>query len=261
MSKNSLRQTFRVLLVFLLSAVGFAQEVDEAPLEDVWPALAEPQFGDLDAMLQRGEIRVLTTITLGSYFIDQGRQRGTVFEMSQLLEKYARDKLGQAAKTLKVTIIPVRRDQLISFLITGHGDVAFANLTVTPERSQLVDFSTPFTKKVRELLVTGPSAVDVVEVTDLAGQELVVPRASSYYESVTALNEKFVADGLEPIKVTVTDPRLEAEDILEMMNAGLLPATVVDDHRVKVWAKIFSNLTVHEDIVFRKGAEIALAIC
>ena len=260
MSKNSLRQTFRVLLVFLLSAVGFAQEVHEAPLEDVWPALAEPQFGDLDAMVKRGEIRVLTTFTLGSYFIDQGRQRGTVFEISQLLEKYARDKLGKAAKTLKVTIIPVRRDQLIPFLITGHGDVAFANLTVTPARSELVDFSTPFTKKVRELLVTGPSAADVVDVTDLSGQELIVPRASSYYESVTALNEQFVADGLEPIKVTVTDPRLEADDILEMMNAGLLPATVVDDHRVRVWAKVFSNLTVHEDIVFREGAEIALAM-
>lgn len=164
-------------------------------------------------MLQRGEIRVLTTITLGSYFIDQGRQRGIVFEVSQLLEKYARDKLGKAAKTLKATIIRVRRDQLIPFLIAGHGDVAFANLTVTPERSQLVDFSTPFTKKVRELMVTGLSAADVVEVTDLSGQELIVPRTSSYYESVTALNEQFVADGLEPIKVTVTDPRLEAEDI------------------------------------------------
>jgi len=156
----------------------------EAPLEDVWPALSEPRLGDLDAMVERGEIRVLTSFTLGSYFIDRGRQRGTVYELSQILETYARDRLGKKAQRLKVTIIPVRRDQLLPFLITGHGDVAFANLTVTPERSKIVDFSVPFTRKARELLVTGPSAATITNVTDLAGKEVVVPRASSYYESI-----------------------------------------------------------------------------
>ncbi len=235
-------------------------DTPEAPLQDVWPALAEPRFGDLDAMVEHGEIRVLTSFTLGSYFIDRGRQRGTVYEMSQILETYAREKLGKNARHLKVTIIPVRRDQLIPFLNTGHGDVAFANLTVTPERSKVVDFSTPFTKKARELLVTGPSAPEIDAITDLAGQEVVVPAASSYFESITELNEQFIQDGLEPIRITLSDPRLEAEDILEMMNAGLLPITVVDEHRVRVWAKVFGNLEVHEDIEFRKNASIALAM-
>jgi membrane-bound lytic murein transglycosylase MltF len=211
-------------------------------------------------MVERGEIRVLTSFTLGSYFIDRGRQRGTVYELSQILETYAREKIGKKAKRLKVTIIPVRRDQLLPFLITGHGDVAFANLTVTPERSKIVDFSVPFTRKARELLVTGPSAATITNVTDLAGKEVVVPRASSYYESISELNEKFLGNGLEPIRITLSDPRLEADDILEMMNAGLLPITVVDEHRVRVWAKVFKNLSVHEDIEFRKNAAIALAM-
>lgn len=235
-------------------------EAEKAPLDDVWPTLSDARFGDLDAMVERGEIRVLTTFTLGSYFIDRGRQRGVVYEMSQILEKYARDKLGTKARILKVTIIPVRRDQLIPFLNAGHGDVAFANLTVTPERRKVVDFSRPFTKKVRELLVTGPGAPQIAVVEDLAGKEVVVPRASSYFESISALNEQFIRDGLQPINITASDPRLEAEDILEMMNAGLLPMTVVDDHRVRVWAKVFKNLVVHEDIVLRQNAEIALAM-
>jgi membrane-bound lytic murein transglycosylase MltF len=237
-----------------------AVELPEAPLEDVWPALSEEKFGDLDAMIERGEIRVLTTFTLGSYFIDRGQQRGVVYEMSQILEKYARDKLGKKARLLKVTIIPVRRDQLLPFLISGHGDVAFANLTVTPERSKIVDFSRPFSRKAQEVLVTGPSAPEVKTQTDLAGKEVVVPAASSYFESITELNEQFIKDGLEPIKITASDPRLEAEDILEMMNAGLLPTTVVDKHRLHVWKKIFKNLVVHEDIVFRQNAAIALAM-
>jgi len=237
-----------------------AVELPEAPLEGVWPALSEEKFGDLDAMIERGEIRVLTTFTLGSYFIDRGRQRGTVFEMSQILEKYARDKLGKKARLLKVTIIPVRRDQLLPFLISGHGDVAFANLTVTPERAKIVDFSRPFTRKAQELLVTGPSAPEITETADLAGQEVVVHRASSYYESNSYLNRQFIKDGMEPIEITLADPRLEADVILEMMNADILPITVVDKHRVNVWTKVFKNLTVHEDIVFRQNAAIALAM-
>ena len=235
-------------------------EYREAPLEDVWPSLSEPAFGDLDAMIERGEIRVLTTFTLGSYFIENGEQRGAIYELSRVLETYARQKIGKSANRLKVTMIPVRRDQLLHFLIEGHGDIAFANLTVTPERSEIVDFSRPFTSKARELLVTGPRTTEITALTDLAGKEIIVPAASSYYESITELNQKFVADGLQPIRITASDPRLEIDDILEMVSAGLLPMTVADEHRTHVWAKVFEGLKVHDDIVLRENAEIAIAM-
>jgi membrane-bound lytic murein transglycosylase MltF len=252
-----------IVIVTLLGFVNVAvaqQEFEEAPLEDVWPALAVAQLGDLDMMLDRGEIRVLTTFTLGSYYIDRGQQRGGIYEMSRRLEDYVRKTLGDPADRLKITIIPVRRDQLLPFLVEGFGDIAFANLTVTPERSEIVDFSVPFSNKIRELLVTGPSAPAIASVEDLAGKEIVVPRASSYYESIARLNQKFVKDGLLPIKVTESDPRLEIEDILEMMNAGLFPMTVADEHRLNLWTQIFDKLVVHEDIVFRDHASIAMAM-
>jgi membrane-bound lytic murein transglycosylase MltF len=250
---------FVALLGFVNVAVA-QQELSEAPLEDVWPALADARLGDLEMMLARGEIRVLTTFTLGSYYIDRGRQRGGIYEMSRRLEDYVREKLGREAATLKITMIPVRRDQLIPFLVEGFGDMVFANLTVTPERSKLVDFSRPFSNKARELLVTGPGAPVINSIEDLAGEEIVVPRASSYYESIVKLNQKFLNDGLEPIKVTESDPRLEIEDILEMMSAGLFKITVADEHRLTLWTQIFENLVVHEDIAFREHASIALAM-
>ncbi len=246
-----------LLPVDMLPATGLEEE---APLEDVWPALAEPSLGDLDAMLARGEVRVLTTFTLGQYFIDKGEQRGTVFELSLRLEDYLREKLGKQASRLKVTLIPVRRDQLLPFLVEGHGDIAFANLTITPERSAVVDFSRPFTSKIREVLVTGPGAASVENIEDLAGREVIVPAASSYYESLMTLNERFVADGLERVRVTASDPRLELEDILEMMNAGLLPMTIADEHRMLVWDRVFENLQVHEDIVLRDKGLNAVAM-
>jgi membrane-bound lytic murein transglycosylase MltF len=65
---------------------------------------------------------------------------------------------------------------------------------------------------------------------------------------------------LQEIRVTPSDPRLEIEDILEMLNAGLLPITVADSHRLELWSQVFENISVHEDIVFRDNAEIALAM-
>ena len=258
--------TMKIISVTIVSLLWFAstataqQEIQEAPLEDVWPALAVAQLGDLDMMLERGEIRVLTTFTLGSYYIDRGRQRGAIYEMIRRLEAYARDKLGKPASRLIVTIIPVRRDQLLPYLRIGYGDIAFANLTVTPERSEVVDFSVPFSRDARELLVTGPSAPPINSIEDLAGKEIVVPRTSSYYESITRLNQQFVKDGLAPIRITETDPRLEVEDILEMMNAGLFKISVADEHRLTLWSQVFDKIVVHEDIVFRDHASIALAM-
>ena len=236
------------------------EDAPEAPLESVWPTLVDAQFGDLDAMLERGEIRVLTVFTLGTYYIDRGRQRGTVYEASRMLEKFIRKELGAPAARLKVTIIPVRRDQLFAHLIAGHGDVAFANLTVTSERQQIVDFSTPFTSQVRELLVTGPAAPEINSLEDLAGQEIVVPAASSYFENISKMNRRFAADGLEEIHITTSDPRLEIEDILEMLNAGLLPMTVADDHRLNLWSQVFESLEVHDEIAFREDGQNALAM-
>jgi membrane-bound lytic murein transglycosylase MltF len=260
----------RLLLItsalLLISGVSIAQStrtdvvVPEAPLDDVWPAMAEPRFGDLDTMVGRGEIRVLTAFTLGSYFVDRGRQSGGVYEGAKILERYVRDKLGKPADRLKVTIIPVRRDQIFPFLVAGHGDMAMANLTVTPERSEMVDFSVPIMKKARELLVTGPGAPEITKLEDLAGKEILVPKTSSYYESITGVNERLVAEGLEPIVVTASDPRLEIEDILEMMNAGLVDITVADSHRLDLWTQVFEDIEVHDDIVFRDDGEIALAM-
>ena len=254
-----------VALTLVVTGVSVASFADitagrDAPLASVWPALSETRLGDLDAMVARGEIRVLTTFTLGSYFIEKGAQRGTVYEMSRRLEAYAKEQIGVEARRLKVTIIPVRRDQLLPHLIAGHGDIAFANLTITPARAQSVDFSYPFSTKVSEVLVTAPGQRGVSSTADLAGRSVHVPAASSYFESVVAMNQRLIADGLEPMQITLSDPSFEIEDIVEMMSADLIPMTIADDHRMKVWSRVFPNVTVHNDIVFREDASVALAM-
>jgi membrane-bound lytic murein transglycosylase MltF len=237
--------------------------LDEIPvsiLNDIWPPLSKPMHGDLDKMLDRQKIRVLTTFSLGSYYIDHGKQQGTVFELSRQLEKEIRKKYKDKSKKLKVVIIPVRRDQLIPYLIDGYGDVAIANLTITPKRNELVEFTVPMANKVRELLVTGPASPEIKTLDDLDGKELAVQESSSFYETLQTLNNQFIDEGKKGIKITSIDPRLEREDILEMVGLGLLPMTVHDDHIAKLWSQIFTELKVHEDIPLKEGGEIGFAL-
>jgi membrane-bound lytic murein transglycosylase MltF len=53
---------------------------------------------------------------------------------------------------------------------------------------------------------------------------------------------------------------LEDEDLIEMVNAGLIPLIVVDKHMVDFWKQVFPAITVHDDVAVRTGGNIAWAI-
>jgi membrane-bound lytic murein transglycosylase MltF len=44
-----------------------------------------------------------------------------------------------------------------------------------------------------------------------------------------------------------------------MVNAGLLPATIVDSHKATFWSEVFDNIRVHENLAVRTGGQIAWA--
>jgi membrane-bound lytic murein transglycosylase MltF len=53
---------------------------------------------------------------------------------------------------------------------------------------------------------------------------------------------------------------LEDEDMLEMLNAGLLEAIVVDDWKARMWAQVLSKVKIHEDIQLRPKTKLGWAI-
>jgi membrane-bound lytic murein transglycosylase MltF len=233
---------------------------DAPPLSDVWPTLSEPWTGDLAGMLERGEMRILTVLYPGFYFIDRGRPRGMLVKSLELFEQFVRKRLGAPARNLKIVVIPVRRDQLLPFLVAGYGDVAVAQLKITPRRRDLVDFSTPYEVDDREYVVTGPSMPDIETIDDLAGKTVVVPAASSHYDSLTDLNSRRRRKGKPTIEIALADPRLGTDDLLEMVQAGLLPATVADNLAMTLWANVFTDLRTSDALMIADGGEIAAAM-
>jgi membrane-bound lytic murein transglycosylase MltF len=53
---------------------------------------------------------------------------------------------------------------------------------------------------------------------------------------------------------------LEDEDVMEMVNAGLLPWMIVDQHKATLWKDIFTSLTLRPDLAVHEGGEIAWAM-
>jgi membrane-bound lytic murein transglycosylase MltF len=233
---------------------GTPEPAPEAtPLPPGIARLVEPFKGDLDGMIERRVIRVLTVQNPVLYFVDRGREVGITYEATKAFEKQLNDKLGNKVVKVHVVAIPVARDQLIPMLVAGQGDLAVAQLTVTPERKKQVDFSSPAATGVREVLVTGKDAPPVASLAELSGREVYIRPSSSYAEHIAVLNKRFAAEGKPPLKITPAPEVLEDGDILEMVAAGLAPATVVDDITADLYTQVFPNLRKHSDIASPPG--------
>ena len=133
-------------------------------------------------------------------------------------------------------------------------------LTVTPEREKLMDFTNPTRASVDEIVVTGPSAAPMASVEDLSGKAVFVRKTSSYYQSLLALNDKLRTQGKPLVSIQAAPENLEDDDLLEMVNAGLIPAIVVDNYLASFWKRVFPNLRVQEHVAVRTGGTLALAI-
>ena len=219
-----------------------------------------PWTGDLDGMIERRRIRMLVTVSKTHYFVDKGTQRGLAYESGKLFEEELNRRLGKKNVGVHVVFVPVSHDDLIPALLAGRGDIAAANLTITPERLAEVDFTAPTWRNVDEIVATGPAGAPVARAEDLSGNEVYLRRSSSFFASVEALNRRLAAAGRPPVRVREAPEVLSDEDILEMVNAGLVPATVIDSHIGEFWARVFPDLVLCREAKLRTDGEIGMMI-
>lgn len=112
--------------------------------------------GDLDGMLRDRVIRALVVQSKTMYYVDRGKRYGIFYELLTAFEKHINKQFPPKRKHLKthVVFIPVARDELIPALLEGHGDIATADITITPERQKLICFSDPFFHDINKIVVT-----------------------------------------------------------------------------------------------------------
>lgn len=218
-----------------------------------------PWTGDLDGMVERRLVRLLVVPNRTDYYLDGGEPKGLVAEYGREYERRLNRRFQTGARPIRVVFVPVMRDDLLPGLTEGKGDIAAANLTITPERLEIVDFSPPFRDEVREILVTGPESPEIATLNGLSGQEIMARRSSSYWPSLEALDGRLRRAELDGLRLRPALEILDDEDLMELVASGYLPWAVVDDHKARAWARALPSLTLRDDLALRSGGEIGWA--
>jgi membrane-bound lytic murein transglycosylase MltF len=238
-----------------------AEAVSDADTSSGDHALALPlsfqrRTADLDVMLKDRNIRALVLINPISFFYDKGQPRGITYEALHELEQYINKKYKTGPLKVQIAFIPMRPDQLAKALEDGVGDIVAFGVQITPEREQKYAFSTPIQENVSEIVVTGLGKADAKSFDDLVGTEIYVNPLSVHYARLMQISDDRKKAGKSPLSVKAADKSLIEDDLVEMVNAGLLPATVTSDQRAKLWADVLPNVKPHLDIVVSSGGKL-----
>ena len=182
---------------------------------------------DCAQIKQDSVLNVLAENSPASYFIYRGKNMGFEYE---LLSEFAKDQNIR----LKVTMVH-NLDDLMHYLDSGVGDVIACNLTVTEERSTLIDFTTPhlFTHQVliqrkpenyRKLSSSALEDSLVTELEQLKGKTIHVWKNSSHYNQIRYLNDQLELQ----LTINPTDGNLITEELIRMVSEGEIDYTIAD---------------------------------
>ncbi len=208
-------------------------------------------------MVKRRTIRALVLISPISFFYDKGHPRGVMYEALQELQSVLNKKFKPGALSVKVTFVPMSSAQVEAALTEGLGDIIAHGIVVTPEREKRVAFSTPIQTDVTQIIVTGSNFGPVSTFEDLGGKEIYVNPLTTYYDNLQKVNESLGKAGKTPIVIQAADKNLTDDDLVQMVNAGLIPATATTKQRADLWSSALDNIKTHPELVIAGGQQLA----
>ena len=214
----------------------------------------EPFTGDLDAMIERGVIRILAAPGATHFESEATIQRGRTVDAAIAFERFVNQRI--APRAISVRLIETNETGLIDGVEAGQGDIA-ANLLRTFERDEQVAFAKPMRTGVRELIVTGPGVPPLVSLEDVGGRTIHVRRNSDHHASLVRLNDQLKKITRPPAKIVFADGQQTDENLLFLVNKGHVPATIVDDYIYDAHKAQLLKTAVNRDVAVSQDGEIA----
>ena len=233
--------------------------------DDEFLGLGVPHFGDLDSMIKRRKIRALVPYTHLYYNINGRERTGVAFDALNIFENSINKKLGFYPPKVRILFIPVNRGQIIPLLRAGYADLAYAGMTITEERQTPGRFFLlqPL-RGSKEIIVAGKTSPKLNSLADLSGKEIFLHPGSSYESAARRLSDSLVRAGYPAIIIRPVDPYLETEDIMQLVNSGVIPYSATVEDIARLWSKKMDSLVLYDKfplarnisygIVMRKGS-------
>jgi membrane-bound lytic murein transglycosylase MltF len=243
------------------TATGSASR-EASPVDEVLaPILRTPWKGDLDAMAKRRVVRVLLPFRRPEFFYMEGRPAGILQEAFQEVEKVLNAKYKTSAHNrIVVVLLPTALDKLRGQMVDGWGDIGAYNISITERNKTDVDLTIPTMTGLKIIVVTGPGAPELKSIDDLSGKEVWVSVHTRMKDDLDALNARFRSQGKAPAIMREVDPVLDPADIIEMVNAGTYPITLMQSSTAQFWGPVFDNAKPRMDLAVAENVEFGWAI-
>ena len=216
--------------------------------------------GDIDGMTKRRYIRALVMYNKTNFFYDGPQTRGVSYDALTEFEKFLNKKLQTGDEPIHIMFIPVSREEALKRMQDGRGDIAVGNIPIMAELEQAVDFSDPVRENAKQLVVAGPTAPSLNALDDLGGKEIYIRKLSRYWVTLEKLNETLKKENKPTVILREADPNLEDEDIINMVANGQIQMTMTDDLTAGLWAKVFPELKVYDQIALVTDDRIGWAV-
>lgn len=243
-NKNILKEfikilKFPILIILLALTLNTCKEREKDSFANL---------NSIEKVKKRGKLIAVMDFNSTNYFIYRGEPMGYQYELLQLLA----DHLGVKLEIKVENDI----DENFRMLQEGECDIIAINLTVTKERSKIIDFTVPHSQTHQVLVQRKPDnwqklseeEIDanlIRNQLDLGGKVVYVQKGSSFEQRMKNLSDE-IGDSIRLIEM----PDKEVEELIELVANGEIDYTVADENVALVNQIYYPNLDVKTAVSF-----------
>ncbi len=183
----------------------------------------------LERIQESGTITVITRNNAHCYYTYRDQDMGFEYDLAKAFADF----LGVELK-VKVS---ESWDQLLPSLDKGDGEFVAASLTITPSRSESVDFSREYLA-VEQMAITHKRNLEIKSIDDLEGKNIHVRQGTSYEERLRTLKR----DGLD-VRIKVREDVL-TQELVEEVAEGEIEVTIADSNVALLNRRYYPNIRI-----------------
>lgn len=202
----------------------------------------------VEKIVKRGKLIAVMDFNSTNYFIYRGEPMGYQYELLNLLADHL---------NVKLEVIPENNvERNFEMLRKGECDIIAINLTVTKERSKIIDFTYPHSQTHQVLVQRKPlewrkmkqiqiDSTLIRNQLDLANKIVYVQKGTSFAERLKNLSDE-IGDSIHIIERSDT----EVEELIELVASGEIDYTVADHNVAMVNQLYYPILDIETAISF-----------